>query len=1002
MFKVKGIDSWTLQKGKSISPRDIEIELDNAFRIEAKVYGTRSYNLVINREENFIDGVCTCPAFDGVAPCKHLAALWLHLPPEFSRPLNPRTTYLFNQDSEEDWDDEEFYESHHFRPETTVQKLNYLQGIVDITMGTDPLQEFYDRKLDQITYRLYSDLYLSHFRFTFEVSKVLKSGAFGKARPLTNSDDAYDAIDVRLRPYLVQDLYQRNTLMAEMSSEDAVKFLPAFLNSHTVLDVHGQNVTFLPVRHSLKIQIDSRGQRFSVLDTFSDGITRAVSAFNPNSGLGKTQTSYFISDSRMSSEVYGTLKNLENAKMNQKDWIQFKELVLHLMPELLAGDKFYLPVESYTPVLSFHFKYHSPEHIEAIALKQKEKGKDKILIENQEHGTQFLRLLSDCLNMEISFGVPFKCDHKQLIGIIPLVNDQGIEIKTFNQKVRAFKKIELKVTGKMDWFESTLQTDNGEDESLLRDILNATQSKGGFITLKNGDQVLLPIDLQRKLNRLAKFSILKNGKLQTHKTRALLLEEWEERELVLDEGFVNLRSKFSDFKKIGPISPHSMFAAKLRDYQALGLGWMNFLESIQVGGCLADDMGLGKTIQVLSHLQRRKYLIDRTECSLIVCPKSLIFNWTEEAGKFSPDLRVKTFTGGAWNNELLNCDILVTSYSLLQRNIGTLSEILFDYVILDEAQFIKNSSSLTAKACRLLKANHRLALTGTPIENHMGDLMSIFNFLIPRCFSSTLITGKQVTSQDLSFLRPFMLRRTKQEVLTELPPKTVQVIYCEQDELEKKYYDQILKLAKGEISSQENKIQILTALMRLRQASCHLGLINPNLKKSESGKFKVLKEMVHEIIEGGNKVLIFSQFTELLTMARAYLGMDDSNSSYLDGKSRGRQELVNSFKTDVNKNCFFVSLKAGGTGLNLTEANYCFILDPWWNPAVENQAIDRIHRMGQKNPVNAYRLITRNTIEEKVLELQKMKTDLAKDFMEGNEDFIRKLTPQDLNFLLER
>jgi len=404
--------------------------------------------------------------------------------------------------------------------------------------------------------------------------------------------------------------------------------------------------------------------------------------------------------------------------------------------------------------------------------------------------------------------------------------------------------------------------------------------------------------------------------------------------------------------------------------------------------------------------------------SLIVVPKSLVFNWKEEAARFTPSLRVMDYTGVQREaGDFADCDVVIATYGKMRRDILHLKKIDFDYLILDEAQAIKNASAETAKAARLLRGAHRLALSGTPVENHLGELWSLFEFLNPgmlgvasvfKKFSASTRNPDDETRRLLGrALRPFILRRTKDQVARELPSKTEQTIYCEMkppqrklyDELRRHYRDSLLKRVDRE-GLGKSKIQVLEALLRLRQAACHPGLLDPKRSGEASAKLDSLLEQLSDVLDSGHKALVFSQFTSLLAIVRSRLDASGIVYEYLDGATRDRQAHVERFQNDPACPLFLISLKAGGLGLNLTAAEYVFLLDPWWNPAVEAQAVDRAHRIGQTKQVFAYRLIARDTVEEKVLELQKTKRDLAAAIVGQDNSLIRELKREDLEMLL--
>ena len=456
----------------------------------------------------------------------------------------------------------------------------------------------------------------------------------------------------------------------------------------------------------------------------------------------------------------------------------------------------------------------------------------------------------------------------------------------------------------------------------------------------------------------------------------------------------------------------------MRGYQREGLGWLRFLQAFGFGGCLADDMGLGKTVQVLALLAGR-VAEQPGRPSLVVVPKSLVFNWAEEAARFAPGLRVLKHVGierRKTAERFDDYDVILTTYGTLRRDILTLKDHTFDYCILDEAQAIKNASGESAKATRLLKADHRLALSGTPIENHLGELWSMFEFLNPGMLGSASVfrlgAGGQAADPDARALlaralRPFILRRTKAQVARDLPEKLEQTLFVELEPAQRKLYDELRDhyrqslLARVERDGiNRAKIQVLEALLRLRQAACHPGLIDKKQADAPSAKLDALLPQLTEVLEEGHKALVFSQFTSLLALVRNRLDADGIPYEYLDGRTRDRAAKVEHFQNDPDCKLFLVSLKAGGLGLNLTAAEYVFLLDPWWNPAVEAQAIDRAHRIGQTRPVFAYRLIARDTVEEKVLELQRTKRELADAIITAGNALIRDLGREDLELLL--
>jgi SNF2 family DNA or RNA helicase len=431
-------------------------------------------------------------------------------------------------------------------------------------------------------------------------------------------------------------------------------------------------------------------------------------------------------------------------------------------------------------------------------------------------------------------------------------------------------------------------------------------------------------------------------------------------------------------------------------------------------------MGLGKTVQVLALLQH-KINKGQQSPSLLIVPSSLVFNWAQEAQKFTPEMRLLQYVGNRRKGSLQTLseiDLVITSYGTLRQDIELLAEIKFNYCILDEAQAIKNRDSSTAKAARLVLSEKKLSMSGTPVENSLSDLLSQFEFLNPGMTAygrlSSILEDVKMNRETFKKIRdifkPFILRRTKQEVAKELPPKIDQVIYCNMEKDQAAIYDRLWKWYRQELLEKEKKtpqagkkggIDYLGALTRLRQAACHPALISDEWVDIGSVKIAMLISKLEELMAEGQKVLIFSQYTSFLTLIREQIEAHKWKYCYLDGKTKDRAGEVETFQNNDAIKIFVISLKAGGVGLNLTKAEYVFIMDPWWNPAIENQAIDRAYRIGQKNTVVAQRFICRNTVEEKVLKMQQTKKYLADSIIHDDSEFSAHMSVDDLRSLLD-
>jgi superfamily II DNA or RNA helicase len=594
------------------------------------------------------------------------------------------------------------------------------------------------------------------------------------------------------------------------------------------------------------------------------------------------------------------------------------------------------------------------------------------------------------------------------------LTEEGWIVFFEQQRLRVAQDFAIDVASSTDWFDLTFKASFDGSPARRAQLLAALQSKDGMIRLEDGSLGMLPSEMVTRYASMGEFAELtEDGGLRFNRAQGLLLsaalgqDPWVRG----DKGYLGFKEKIAKFEGVKTARAPRGFKGTLRNYQKEGLSWLDFVDEFEMGGVLADDMGLGKTIQILAFLARRPKKGKLP--SIVVAPKSLVFNWLDEAARFVPDLNVVAYAGpgrAKLFQDLAKADLVVTTYGAVRTDIDRLQEIEFDVAIVDEAQAIKNPESKSALATKRLRSRHQLALTGTPIENSLTDLFSILEFTSPGLLN--IPKGKELGQdgrQMLSrMLKPFVLRRTKEKVLTELPEKTEQVLYCEMSTEERETYaslrDHYREALTGQIEKQglgKSKLHVLEALLRLRQASCHPALINSELKgTATSAKLELLLSQIQEVVQEGHKALVFSQFTSLLSLVRADFDKAGITYEYLDGETVDRKSPVERFQTDPKCQVFIISLKAGGTGLNLTAADYVFILDPWWNPAVEAQAIGRAHRMGQTQKVFAYRMIARGTVEEKILELQKTKRELAESLFSEDEGFLKKLTKKDLELLL--
>ncbi|OVE81953.1 hypothetical protein BVY03_01500 [bacterium K02(2017)] len=524
------------------------------------------------------------------------------------------------------------------------------------------------------------------------------------------------------------------------------------------------------------------------------------------------------------------------------------------------------------------------------------------------------------------------------------------------------------------------------------------------------------------IDKSREFMVLHAGDAADLDRRIGLLSDVHFTRTQWDDGAQKLCKALQNFMGIENVELDEDFAGELRSYQHEGVNWLNFLKRFGFGGILADDMGLGKTIQTLAFLNQEKAV--KLPC-LIVCPTSVVENWIRESGRFAPKMKVMALVGKNRSHSFKDAhkhDIIITSYPLIQRDLDEYCKRKWHYLIMDEAQKVKNHRTKTHEAFCKIEAKYKLALSGTPIENRLMELWSIFQIVMPgflmsqtgfkRYWAQPIEKGNNVERRNelKQKLMPFILRRTKDQVLTELPQKTENLHYCELTEKQKVLYKEIADYSKSEIfknidskGMEKSYFSILTALLRLRQICCHPSLINKDVNApfDESGKIQELFPLLEEIIEEGHRLLLFSQFVEMLQIIQTGINQYNWDSVYLDGSTKNRQSIIDEFQENENIKIFLLSLKAGGVGINLTAADYVIHFDPWWNPAVENQATDRAHRIGQEKPVFVYRMITRDTIEEKIHNMQQKKMALADSLITDETSWLKRLSLSDIETLFD-
>ncbi len=612
---------------------------------------------------------------------------------------------------------------------------------------------------------------------------------------------------------------------------------------------------------------------------------------------------------------------------------------------------------------------------------------------------------------------------------VDAMDEQKVQVNGFEQlkKFRfntAKPSTHIYISSNTDWFDAKVDILFGDQKVSVAEVKKALANKQQFVQLNDGTLGILPEEWLKKYALLFRVGEGKTDKLRLSRYHLSVIDELyenrDEKELTiaLEEKYERIR-EFDNIKEI--LAPEALQSI-LRPYQVAGYQWLNYLHEVAWGGILADDMGLGKTVQALSFLQYYKSTYQALH-SLVVCPTTLIYNWENEIKKFTPSLSYHIHHGPQRLRdirELKKYNVIITTYGTLRSDIKTFMQIQLDYVVLDESQAIKNPSSKVTRASGLLNAKHKLCMSGTPLQNNTFDIFAQMNFLNPGMLGTMEFFrqefaipidkfGEQEQKDHLKkILYPFILRRTKEQVAKDLPDKTETILFCEMEDEQRRIYDAYRNDFRAKILGtieeqgiQKSQLTILQGLMKLRQICDSPAILNET-EKFENHSIK-LDELTREITEniGNHKALVFSQFLGMLALIRQKLTELGVKYEYFDGSTSApdREKAIQSFQNDDEVRVFLISLKAGGVGLNLTAADYVYIVDPWWNPAVEQQAIDRTHRIGQTKNIFAYRMICKDTIEDKIMQLQERKRLLAKELIADDATFVKALSREDVEYL---
>lgn len=607
------------------------------------------------------------------------------------------------------------------------------------------------------------------------------------------------------------------------------------------------------------------------------------------------------------------------------------------------------------------------------------------------------------------------------------LEEEGIILR---QDIRQDKKyflgepsIKIEVKENIDWFDIYAIVKFGDYEIPFNELRRRIIKKKQEIILPNGEIAVIPEKWLIEYSELFAFMEEKEKGLDEltlkkhHLALVKDLETGQHAKVTMSRKLEKLR----EFEEIEDYPIPQRFEGTLRPYQKAGYNWLKFLKKFGFGGCLADDMGLGKTVQTLAMLQAEKEN-GAESATLLIMPTSLIYNWEMEASKFTPKLNVFTYTGTNRDKDVAqfnNYDLILTSYGISRLDVDSLKEYYFHHIILDESQAIKNPNSNIAKSVKQLKSRYKLILTGTPLENSTLDLWSQMSFINPGLlgnqsfFKNEFLNpiekkhDQKKTNKLNSIIKPFILRRHKSQVAKELPDKIENIRYCNMTEKQEEYYEEAKSFYRNKILEHidshgvnNSQFLLLQGLTKLRQIANHPRMVDLDYN-NDSGKLDESTGMLLNAMAKNHKILVFSQFVKHLAIFKSFLDGKKIEYVYLDGTTKDRKTQVERFQNECKLKVFLISLKAGGLGLNLTKADYVFILDPWWNPAIEAQAVDRAHRIGQENTVFTYKFISKNTVEEKILLLQKNKIKLANELISTDESFVKNLSKEDIESLFE-
>lgn len=1016
-------------------------------QLTAYVEGTYKYEVIINMERPYTDYECSCKAYEEKGECKHVVAVLVE---------------LADRKFETGADDYDRYESanqllqtfsgiltsleQQKSEEQTVLKTEFIFSFNDINdqlaveMKVGPKRTYVVKKINEflsyvehgLSYRFGKHFIYSPQEYTFSkedqemigiLQEIIKNNELYKSMYQNYYATSADNRELVIPPFYAErvlSFIEKNEYPVMVGKTTyqpleivhhqlPLSFLLSEHNHDFVLDFHEFKQArffdwygWLFYQGQLIILSKEQETLIQELDDFINRVRRDEVI------IPKQQVEGFLTDVFPVLEKVGDVKIDEDVKENivqyplkPKMWVDQTEDIVYVHVEFHYGDTIIQPFV------------------------EKEKTEGPILLRDGEKEREIMHLIEQSrlkfnghtlfLDSEEAMYEFFYHAIPQLEKSVDIYTTEKISYLLADDSVSM--KTEVGLSNDHDWLEVSFETE-GIDESQIQHILSSIVEKKKYYRLPSGSFLSLEDESMQQVGRLMEEVGVKPEEFdrlwQIPMYRAHQVEDalGEVANLRYSRDFREFLYALKNSEQLDFNLPKTI-QASLRDYQKEGFRWMKMLGYYRLGGILADDMGLGKTLQTITYLLSEKEEGQLTKPTLVVCPASLIYNWYEEFKKFTTKMNVHVIFGTPSERQQMmkkaqEADVWITSYPTLRQDEKEYQMYEFSNLILDEAQAIKNSRSKTAKAIYSLKAVRRFALSGTPIENSLDELWSIFRAILPGFFPEQS-TFKQMEHEKIArMIRPFLLRRLKEDVLKELPEKIETIYYSELTKEQKAIYIAYLEKIQGETKNslqtkgfQKSRMEILAGLTRLRQLCCHPSLFIENYE-GQSGKLQQLIDLSKQAIENGKRILIFSQFTSMLQVIRETLENEEISYFYLDGQtpSKERIDMANRFN-EGEKEIFLISLKAGGTGLNLTGADTVILYDLWWNPASEEQAAGRAHRMGQKKVVQVIRLIASGTIEEKIYELQQSKKALIEKVITPGEEMVTSLSEKEMLELLD-